>query len=94
MGSTDPESSFFCPQLLPPTTEPPTPPTAVHHHPTVHATAATTAATAAAFPAAVAAVAGCGRQNGRHRHGGAYTTFDLTLTFPCMVVTSTVLRNI
>nr|GEX15750.1 hypothetical protein [Tanacetum cinerariifolium] len=33
------------------------------HHPTVHATTATTAATAAAFPA----VAGCGRQHGRHR---------------------------
>nr|GFC13075.1 hypothetical protein [Tanacetum cinerariifolium] len=45
-----------------------------------YATAATTAATAAAFPAAAAVVAGCGRQNGRHPRGGAYTTSDLGLS--------------
>nr|GEU59769.1 hypothetical protein [Tanacetum cinerariifolium] len=48
-----------------------------HDHPTVHAT---TSATSAAFPA----VAGCGWQISHHRRGGAYTTFDLEFTFPCM----------
>nr|GEW69004.1 hypothetical protein [Tanacetum cinerariifolium] len=57
-------------------------------------TAGTTTTAAVVFPAAAAVVAGCGRQNGRHRRGGAYTTSDPALTFPCMVVTSTVLRNI
>nr|GEZ07614.1 hypothetical protein [Tanacetum cinerariifolium] len=52
-----------------------------HHHPTVHATAATTAATAVAFPADVAAVAGCGRQHGRHRRDGAYKTFEFLFIF-------------
>nr|GEZ17556.1 hypothetical protein [Tanacetum cinerariifolium]GEZ21501.1 hypothetical protein [Tanacetum cinerariifolium] len=45
-----------------------------------YATAATTAATTAAFPAAAVAVAGCGRQNGRHRRSRAYTTSDLGLS--------------
>nr|GFB61592.1 hypothetical protein [Tanacetum cinerariifolium] len=62
-----------------------------HHRPTVYAT---TAATSTAFPAAAAAVAGCGWPFGHHRRGGAYTNLDLSPIFPCMVVTSPVLRNI
>nr|GEY69543.1 reverse transcriptase domain-containing protein [Tanacetum cinerariifolium] len=47
-------------------------------HPTANAT------TAAAFLVAATAVAGCGRQNGRHRRGGAYKTSDFWLYFPCV----------
>nr|GFC97957.1 hypothetical protein [Tanacetum cinerariifolium] len=51
---------------------------------TPNTTATTTAATAAAFPAAVAAMMGCGWQNGHHRRGGAYKTLDFLFIFPCM----------
>nr|GEU60812.1 hypothetical protein [Tanacetum cinerariifolium] len=61
-----------------------------HHTPTAttitryHSTTITTrtsAATAAAFPAAAAAVVSCGWQNGHHRRGGAYKTFDFLFIF-------------
>nr|GFA62054.1 hypothetical protein [Tanacetum cinerariifolium] len=61
--------------------------------PLTPATTAGASATAVAFPAAAVAVTGCGWQISHHRRGGAYTNPDLSPIFPCMVVTSTVLRN-
>nr|GFC23038.1 hypothetical protein [Tanacetum cinerariifolium] len=49
--------------------------------PLTPATTADTTSTTAASPAAAAAVAGCGRQKGRHRHGGAYKTSEFLFIF-------------
>nr|GEX70207.1 hypothetical protein [Tanacetum cinerariifolium] len=49
--------------------------------PLTPATTTGTTATAAASPAAAAAVAGCERQKGRHRRGGAYKTSKFLFKF-------------
>nr|GEU50817.1 hypothetical protein [Tanacetum cinerariifolium] len=92
ISTTSTNTNRRCPPLSTPlattsTVIPPQPPL-------TPATIAGATATEVAFPVAAAAVAGCGWQFGHHRRGGAYTTSDLVFTFPCMVVTSILLRNI